>query len=582
MRQSWQIRAYAKLAIAALFIALGVSSARLGLDGERYLNWATVANEGDIRHLGDPELLSPQGVPFYQWSAGPGLAIAPLVWPLQLVTDDSEAPLLVGGLACAGVFWLCVYASLREFLGHREALMGLLLAFIATPLGYYSRSIASETISLLPAGILLWQGTRIAKGNSPNWLLIGVAAGLLLLVRSFLAAYAWPVMAAGAWVTWRNGRPLAAMVAFVPWIAVALWQVGSVHFWMTGSWLKSPYGFGDGEFRSLDPACPHLVNILLDPFHGLIATHPLVGLGLIALPICTARAMRRGDWPLVLLWGGAMLAVGVNIYAQGCWYYWCGLGFGMRGLVLVSIPAVLALLVLLRDWRDLPWPRSALVALGGLCALYSFLHAMQGPTHYLTWSRLFEGQVCQLLDLVTDYHLPIGVVGGLIAAGLVMPRRAEDWLLIALLPLVGLYLFDRSVGGLALLFVVIFAPLVAIWRLGISPASLASATQWMGCVAFVSAIVCFVPLSWRVQQVLKPTPVPQVVFQEGDVLAAYRFIAWQRQRADFAAEADKLRQFLIRQRGDAGVAEIEADLPPEFTYELGKQWRKRKRNSRYD
>jgi hypothetical protein len=72
------------------------------------------------------------------------------------------------------------------------AAFGSAIAFVATPLGYYSLAISSETYSLLPVVVLLWRTVTMARGDTTDPLTTGAATGMLLLLRPYWAAYAWP------------------------------------------------------------------------------------------------------------------------------------------------------------------------------------------------------------------------------------------------------------------------------------------------------------------------------------------------------------------------------------------------------
>ncbi len=428
------------------FIALAWSQSERGVDQRFYLRWSDAAVSGDIERLGAGLPRSVCGIPFFHWQAGTGMIAVPARWAAGAL-GHADQTVQITGFLCAGLFWWTFWWALRELSDPPRAWFGCALAAVATPLGYYSLSVSSETVSLFPLGVLLLQFCRGLRGRPASVVAIAAAAALLMTIRSYLGVYAWPAMFVAVVQSARRGRArLAATLAVLAsGVAVAVAQIAVVNFWMTGSPWDSPYRFGDAQFSSLDWTCPHGSRVLLETFHGLFPTHPfmLLGLGaLAALAIRPSNTAPRGYWeseacggrltasavPERPAWGIVLLAVAVHVYFQGCWYYWwvAEISFGMRGLVAASVPAVLAFIRLAAIGRfphvagsfrdrnrvserpghvkcandDLPNRRLRIagaflrlvITLALACAAWSWLLWLQGPMDYLDWGSMGEGQ----------------------------------------------------------------------------------------------------------------------------------------------------------------------------------------------
>ena len=82
---------------------------------------------------------------------------------------------------------------MREVFGLRLALVGIGLSFVATPLGFYSRCVGSETIMLGPCGVILYQTVRLAKDQSVNWLVTCQPPGRRLVGSSKALSQRWEI-----------------------------------------------------------------------------------------------------------------------------------------------------------------------------------------------------------------------------------------------------------------------------------------------------------------------------------------------------------------------------------------------------
>ncbi len=379
--------------LAACFLVLLVLRATWGPDFHEYLLWSHVAKTGDIFRI-EHDVLSPSGVPFSQWSHGPGFLLALGRYTAFGPLGERVAALLFAGLFGA-LFWWAFADVLRLAAGVRPVLawLGAGLGFVATHLGYYSHVHASESFSFAALAL----GARWALAGRPgrvlDALVVGSCCALLLLVRPQLLPYGVVVLGVYA-VRLRREAPdrsiRLGLCAAAP-LAVAAIQVAWANRWMTGSLFVSPYTFGDGGFRSLDPSRPELLAVLVHPWHGLLVYHPFYALAFAALVTRLVAARDASERWLCAAIGAAVLA---NYGIQASWYcWWLGTGtFGMRGL---GVAAVLLVPIFVRHVAALP-PRGARAVAWIAAALASALWSLgllwQGETSFFRFEELGNAQ----------------------------------------------------------------------------------------------------------------------------------------------------------------------------------------------
>lgn len=550
-----------RLAAGALLAAALASSTQFGLDAEKYLRWTDAGLAGDIEQLAGSQARSTNGIPFFHWSAGPGLLFAPFVAAARAVGLSHYVAVKTAGFLFAAGFWATFFRAARFLCGRRRAVFVTATTFLATPLGYYSRTISSETLSLLPIGLLAVEACRGYRGLTVRPAVVGVAAGLLLLVRPYLAVYAAPAGVAFL----LNAKPRAAtfrgFAAMAAPVIVGLIQVMTVHIWMTGDPLRSPYAFGDEGFRSLDLiGAPHVDSVLFDIGFGVVPLHPLVGFGAILLAwggiVSAIRGRRRAAIAFA-----AFLAVAVNVWFQGSYYYWwlSPTSFGMRGLLLAAVPATLAFAA----WsRRTPDPLAAAVA--SACGLWGFSALMQGPIHYGNVADFLEGQFRQLADVATGPGGAQVLVGTLLAATVLGPKKPTGLITAFFAGLIWAYAASRGDGK-------IYAPLC----LGL--AAIAAATRFRpritsrvipalpavgAAAAFAVALALFVRLAASTE-----TRATEgfVDFLEQDVRAAAHYLI-NNPRPELREQAAPIAAFLERRTG-VDIAPDEEPGPP-ITYDL--------------
>jgi len=400
-------------------IALGLQSSQ-GADFVRYAEWADAFASSNVFKLGGT-VVSPVGVPVSQWSHGPGLVTDAVGRALALLPFSRSGLHVVSWLAAIG-FWWAVIGLARRVTGDEPVLVFLTLAvtFIGTHAGFYSTHHSSEIFSLAGLSIAMYWALGAEPRRLRDGLCVGIACGLLLVVRVNLALYVLLPLAAHAAGVWRhpeNRAParlaLHAAAVGAPLLAFA-GQLLFFNYWMTGSLQQSPYVFGDDGFRSMDPTRPLLSATLFHPWHGLVTYHPIFAPGVVGL-FALSSSSKLGQSER-LLWAYALFCVLVQLYIHASWWcWWDGLAtFGHRTLAIAIVVAVaglgrwLWLLVVVERFEN----RAAVFALLGAAAaacLWSLLLFFQGHSNHTDWGRLLRSQRDILSEPAVFFPLAVGV-----------------------------------------------------------------------------------------------------------------------------------------------------------------------------
>lgn len=590
----------AKRLLLSLLLGFLVSSAwwqsEPGVDYPFYSRWNDAAASGDIERLGADLPRSVCGVPFFHWQAGTGL-MALAVRPTTQALACEDQTVRLAGFLCAGLFWWTCWSALRCLSDPSEAWLGCALGALATPLGYYSLSISSETASLLPLGVLFLHFCRGLRGQPTSPPAIAAAAALLIAIRSYLGIYAWPAMYVTLAQAAGQGRRHLAVTAatLATGIAVASLQLGIVNYWMTGSPIRSPYVFGDSQFSSLDGGSPHWHRVLFETYHGMFPAHPFMLLGLIGMVLlgtCAAgsRAVDAASWGTApqragsrmpvserAAWLVTSVAVVVHIYLQGCWYYWwlAEDSFAMRGLVAASVPAVLAFIrirhsgtVLFPRCRWLsrvsqPWVTALVTAM----SVWSWLLWQQGPMDYLEWSCLLEGQWFRLCMWLSPEPVALSIVSLILVgiswrAGWLGPMTWRTAPAVLLLAMIVAHLLERvafrppenlprfygvvaAVGGLIC---------AGSWAVPRKMRGAVFVSSTLVGVLLVTSVLAFTNLWWHTRGRIVRRTEGYVTFHEGEALAAYKTLS---QIPRFSAQRDTLRSFFARTFGEAWCRDVD-------------------------
>jgi len=189
------------------------------------------------------------------------------------------------------------------------------------------------------------------------WIALGLAAGLMTLVRWQNVMFAvvaipvtlWPLRRAGARAL--SGVAVFAAVFFLTFLPqLIFWQL------VRGSWHSVPAADHGFSLASL-----HIADVLFSPNHGLLATTPLVYPALLGLPFF----VRRDPALATVLIGGFLVQVIVN---SGSGDWWGGPGFGARRFdsSIAAFTIGLAGLIVWLRRRPLVAPMGALAVLVGV------------------------------------------------------------------------------------------------------------------------------------------------------------------------------------------------------------------------
>jgi hypothetical protein len=583
---------------AGFLLTLTLFQSERGVDHRFYLWWTNAALAADLNQLGEDLPRSVNGVPFLHWQAGPGLLATPFGLLLRGFHAESWS-LHATGLLCAAFFWWTYWHALRLLTDPQRAWYGCLLSAIATPLGHYSLSISSDAVALLPLGVLALQTARGLRGERVNVLAIAASAALLIAIRSYLGVYAWPAMFLVVRQASHRGIGIltSALLILGACITMAVWQLCVVHFWMTGSPWRSPYQFGDSQFTSWDPSSPHWKSILLDTFHGLFPTHPLMLLAFAAVLVCAyptrifskSPLHDRGSSPTAIstwsqdewiVWGITAIAIITHIYIQGCWYYWW-LGessFGMRGLVAAAVPANMALIRCLPSnffRAETDGRRSAVHSIGlccilSACAVWSWLLWQQGPMDYLGWPRLIEGQWLRTQtwlapELLVVLAVSVFLTAFLLAADKTYLNRRTALNIGLLSTLIIAHLLERMTflppeNLLTFYSIMAFSSLL-VWGLSqwsrAVPTDVARLSTNCVCGLFVFSMLAFANLSYRSAGTLARRQSDFVRFNIGDARQAYMTLTLTTR---FSTQREQLRGFLLRTQGERFVLDMDRML----------------------
>jgi hypothetical protein len=227
---------------------------------------------------------------------------------------------------------LLVHDALRRFGGISDpvATSSVLALWLATPALYYMTLAPgfSHATSLFTIGLVVWLALRLGgrtQAGLAEWFAAGASVGLAALVREQDGLFG--VVPAGVLLlhAWR-GHPLRESLAR----ALALGAAALLTFApQLVAYRAINGGFGPSRLvaRKMSWSSPHLLEVLVDPGHGLFVWSPLLLLAAVGL---FAALARRRDPLLALLALGLLLQVWIN----GAVESWTQAGaFGSRRFV---------------------------------------------------------------------------------------------------------------------------------------------------------------------------------------------------------------------------------------------------------
>ena len=250
--------------------------------------------------------------------------------------------------------WLSLAATLIVCTG------SFVFWYLAVDSSYtHGNSLFSVTLFLF-----LWHRSR-ANRTARAWMWLGLAGGLMTMVRWQNAVFLAPLAFDGIASVWRAIRgDRTNVTADAQGFAVAgasflLGFLPQMYFWkvVNRGWLAVPHGQAGQQWwgDSL------LLDVLFSSNHGLLAWHPILYLSLLGVPLFLRRDWRFGSL-LVLLFAA-------QVYVNGAvTTWWGGSAFGGRRFDGCVLLFVLGLSALLRWGREHPtalWAGSLGMLVGG-------------------------------------------------------------------------------------------------------------------------------------------------------------------------------------------------------------------------
>lgn len=295
----------------------------------------------------------------------------------------------LGQLLYAAIgLWLAVEIVSRYF-ARTTAAIAVFTAWLASPLVYYqgARLSMSHSQVFVLAMLVTWTAFRIWDGDrrGRNWMLLGLAAALLIVTRNLAAVYLiWPALVVARRLrSWPAAAWLVAG-AVVPVLTQLLaWKI------LHGSWLAYSYGDERFDFSQL-----HLREVLFSARHGWFYWHPLMLAGIAGF---VAWAWRRIEGRA---WLGSLVAIVLLNAAWPMW--WLGSSFGHRGFEVCTFFAAIGLAQLAHAVRAAGSLRKAFTLLVTLCIVWNLaLFALfltqrisrDQPVTYLDSARALVGWI---------------------------------------------------------------------------------------------------------------------------------------------------------------------------------------------
>lgn len=398
-----------------LFILFVFSSllifSKAGADIDRYEEWAVAFKHGDIFALSG-EIFSPMKIPLSHWSFGPGLLFS-IGYFLTPVKDPTFGSYFMGWIYII-IFWWAFIGILHYSAKGDLTLtfFGVCIAFLGTPLGYYSSAFSSESLSFTFLAVMLYWVLTQKEWNTIDFLFMGILSALLIIVRPQLVVYCIPVYSV---IFYRFIEMLkkkafinACITLFLAILPVVLGIIPILfqNRWMTGSLFSNPYIHNSNTFKSINWGNPEILASLFHPWHGLLSYHPLYGFSFISL-ILLIYYKRSIFEKLFLL--GLTIAVIFIFYLNASFYsWWEGSGsFGSRASsigAIVFIPALIHFLSIKdrKYFSNILW-----CAFIFLACVWSFLLLMQNKfgslnnlnTNFFTFKQLLNAQYIELYSL---------------------------------------------------------------------------------------------------------------------------------------------------------------------------------------
>ena len=254
----------------------------------------------------------------------------------SVAADGFSAPYIA--VACyaswlyGGLGLLLIHDALRRFAGAADADAGWATAALlwASPLLYYMTLAPgfSHATSVFAVAALVWTAlaSRARSGGGwMGWMAVGALGGIAALVREQDALFLAVPLALLAVDAIRSGRWAAAALRAVVTVAAAVVVFTPQLFAYRA--INGAFGPSRLVTRKMTYWSPHLLEVLLDPAHGLFVWAPVLLVATIALAVI---AIRRRD----AVAGALLLALLLQAWINGSVLSWTQAGaFGSRRFV---------------------------------------------------------------------------------------------------------------------------------------------------------------------------------------------------------------------------------------------------------
>jgi len=395
----------------SIFSFLLYSLSRIGADFHKYIEWANAFNLNDIFELGG-DTLSPMGVPVSQWNFGLGLLFS---LAREFPGSLSSSGALFLGWIFAIIFWWA-FLGLLYHVSNKNILLtffGASIAFIGTPLGYYSLSYSTESFSFTCLAVIAYWLVSNKKWRIVDVLLIGVLSGLLIIIRLPLAIFLVPIYLVLCYLVFidnktdRLAKKLFLLSISVIPVLICTVGIGFANRWMTGSIIGSPYNFGSDTFRSLDWSNPVFHLRLFHPCQGLLVYHPLFLFLIIALFLLI---IRKGSIYNKIFFSIILLVFALNLYLYSSFTFgwWCGGSFGQRVLAINAVILIPVLIYFLATKKQSKISNTIWFLLIFLSCLWSYFLLFGGCTEFYIYKSLLTFQVSRIRHLLSfDFFSPL-------------------------------------------------------------------------------------------------------------------------------------------------------------------------------
>lgn len=333
-----------------------------------------------------------------------------LAWAGTGITVDGYSPpyttLVAFGNASYGFLALALsYAMCRRFYTRPVALLATMTIWFATSLTEYmyahtmlSHPASTFTIALF---LFLWLRVRQDGGVAKDWLVLGLAAGLMAAARWQNLVFLLPLAYEGLSALLGRGGPVwvrsvkgvtvrfgaffpAFLIGFFP--QMGAWKVIYGH-WVIDPWAVPPLMVPERWSWT----SPKVLSVLVSSKHGLLTWTPVILLSLLGLA-WVARRDRR-------LAVGFSIAFAVQLYIVASWHSWhAGSSFGNRFFIELTPVFILGLAGLLDALRRRV-RLSAMAVFLGLAVVWNFFLMVQFSLglipreDFVQWPLLVKNQV---------------------------------------------------------------------------------------------------------------------------------------------------------------------------------------------